>query len=272
MTSRLPAATSAPFEPDRFRSTVPYYVAHRLRYPRRLLALALQQSKLAANARVLDLGCGPGFLAIGFAGLGCYVLGIDPSTDMLAAARTQAAEAGVVAEFRKGSSYDLDTLEDRFDLVVMGRSFHWMDRAQTLISLDRLVAPGGSVALFYDRHVRCAENAFEGILEKARETFGERNTIHAARKAKKLVPDESIFMDSSFSQMIRLGVIERRAVDTDAIVGRAFSLSVTSHEKLGERAPAFEAELRQRLGELQPDGRFTELVEFDGLIATRKSQ
>jgi SAM-dependent methyltransferase len=269
MSQQDPAMVTAPFEPDRFRSTVAYYVAYRLRYPAELLQLVLQRLALGPGARVLDLGCGPGFLANGFAALGCTAIGLDPSTDMLAAAREESTKHAVTVDYRQGSSYDLDGLAERFDLAVMGRSFHWMDRPQTLRSLDRLVTPHGGVVLFYDQHIRCNENAFDSVLEKMRETYGERNTIHAARKSKKLMPDESIFMDSSFSHLLRLCLVQRRPVTADQVVGRAFSLSLTSPEKLGERAPAFEAELRRRLSEVQPDGKFTELVEFNALIGTR---
>ena len=259
------------FEPDRFRSTVPYYVAHRPRYPRGLLELVLAQVGLRQGARVLDLGCGPGFLALGFAELGCKSIGIDPNAEMIAAACQAADVAGLDVEFRLGSSYDLDALSDRFDLAVMGRSFHWMDRAATLISLDRIIAPGGAVVMFYDHHMRCSENAFESVAEKVRETFGERNPIHSARKSNKLLPDEALFLDSHFSALVRLGIVERRALDADAIVGRAFSLSVTSPEMLGDRVLAFESELRAGLAELRPDGRFTEIIEFNALIATRST-
>jgi len=59
------SAGTAPFEPHRFRSTIDHYVVNRPRYPRALLQLILKRLRLKAGARVLDLGCGPGFLAIG---------------------------------------------------------------------------------------------------------------------------------------------------------------------------------------------------------------
>lgn len=62
---------------------------------------------LRFSARVLDLGCGPGQLAVAFARLGATVTAIDPEPDMLAAARHLAAEAGVSWTTVEGSSYDL---------------------------------------------------------------------------------------------------------------------------------------------------------------------
>lgn len=266
----MPTQTRS-FQPDRFRSTVAYYVAHRPRYPDALLRKVLRELRLAHGARVLDLGCGPGFLAIALARLGCTAVGIDPNTEMLAAAEAEAAAAGVVGvSFRQGSSYDLGAAPASCDLVTMGRSFHWMDRADTLSRLDKLLAPGGGIALFHDHHIRCAQNAFDKVLDEVREAFGGPTELDAERKAGTWDPHEVVLMASPFHRLTRIGVIERRPLDTEAIVGRALSLSNTSPEKLGDRMETFVAELRRRLAELSPEGRFTELIELSALVAVRE--
>jgi len=259
----------APFEPGRFASTVSYYVANRPRYPQALLELVLKHTGMCAGASVLDLGCGPGFLANGFAQLGLTAVGLDPNPGMLDAARQEATRLGCTVDYRLGSSYDLDALPVRFDLAVMGRSFHWTDRPRTLQSLERLVSANGAVVLFYDSHMRCAENDFEGVLNRMRERYSRDAIRLKLKKSHAVKPDESVFLDSTFSCMIRIGQLERRTLTADTIVGRAFSLSATSPEKLGDRLPAFESELRARLAELSPNGEFTELVEFTALICRR---
>lgn len=47
----------------------------------------------------------------------------------------------------EGSSYDLGVRHGSFLLVVMGRSFHWMDRDATLRVLDRIIDPAGASVL-----------------------------------------------------------------------------------------------------------------------------
>ena len=59
-------------------------------------------------------------------------------------------------------------------------------------------------------------------------------------------------------------------ISEDAIVGRAFSQSTSSPEKLGEQTDAFEAELRDKLRELSPDGNFIEIAEMVALVARRE--
>lgn len=59
----------------------------------------LDELKVAAGAKVLDLGCGTGRHAVALAGHGLRVTGIDLSDDMLAVAAATAQAAGVDVEW-----------------------------------------------------------------------------------------------------------------------------------------------------------------------------
>ena len=50
---------------------------------------------------------------------------MDPSTEMLTAARALTIEATNI-RYLAGSSYDLEPTLGNFHLALMGRSFHWM--------------------------------------------------------------------------------------------------------------------------------------------------
>src|SRR3954469_1042980 len=143
---------SVPYEPRRFAGTAAFYERYRLGYPDRLLARVADLAGLKPGDAVLDLGCGTGMLAVGFAKLGMAVTAMDPEPDMLAATGAAAEAAGVTVKVVQGSSHDLAPGMGPFALVAMGRSFHWMDRAATLAVLDRIVTPHGGVALFHDTH------------------------------------------------------------------------------------------------------------------------
>ena len=45
----------------------------------------------------------------------------------------------------------------------MGRSFHWMDRVDTLKRLERLIEPAGAVALFNDSAPAIPANAWRKV-------------------------------------------------------------------------------------------------------------
>jgi SAM-dependent methyltransferase len=259
------------FEPRRFRSTVPYYARFRLGYPPKLIARIAGAVGLAASDAVMDLGCGPGLLAIPFAEAGMRVIGVDPEPDMLEAARAAAAEAHLEIDFRQGSSFDLPPGIGPFKLVTMGRSFHWMDRAATLRVLDRLISPGGAIALFEDDHPRTAENSWLTILREVGERYGYGQASHrvAARKSD-YRSHVSYLLDSAFSHVARIGVFIRHTITAEDIIGRAFSLSMLSTEKLGDRADAFDNDLRAALAAASPEGHFTEIAELAAVVATRQ--
>lgn len=258
------------YEPRRFRANVPYYARYRLGYPDALIERIVAAAGVRPGDAVLDLGAGPGLLAIAFARAGMAVTAVDPEPEMLAALRSAAADAGATIDIRQGSSFEMPQGIGPFRLVAIGRAFHWMDRSATLDDLDRLVGPGGAIALVHDDHPATVENAWRNALRDLADRFGRAEAPHVrTSRSRGYRTHESVLMDSAFSQLERVGIVVRRALSADDIVGLAFSLSALSPEKLGARASTFEAELRAELARLSPEGRFTEIAELSALIARR---
>ncbi|MGY5812042.1 class I SAM-dependent methyltransferase [Rhizobium sp. LEGMi198b] len=261
---------TAPFNARRFQSTAAYYLRYRIPYPDTLIARVAERSGLKAGDHVLDLGCGPGQLGIAFARLeGATVTAMDPEPEMLAAAEEGASSAGVEITVRQGSSYDLGPDIGKLHLCIMGRSFHWMDRQATLTALDRLIEPGGAVVLFHDRQVLATPD-WRSIVDKLTETFApERHQERLLRKSKAWAPHEAMLLASPFCNLERIGIVNQYQRDIEDIVGRVFSMSSTSPQALGDKLADFEAALRAELLEVAPDGKITEIVESQGLLAFR---
>jgi ubiquinone/menaquinone biosynthesis C-methylase UbiE len=261
---------SESFNPRRFRSTVPFYARYRLGYPDSLIARVVEHVGLRAGDAVMDLGCGPGLLAVPFAKLGMRVVAIDPEPDMVAACGEAAAAAGVVVDVRQGSSYALPQDTGSFRLVTMGRSFHWMDREATLKTLDGVVTRDGALAFFDDDHPKTAENAWRRALRAVGEQYGRNTSPNVALQMREDYRSaKSLLLDSAFPRLAGLSAFVRRTITADEVVGLGFSLSTTSPDRLGERAPAFEADLRAALAAISPDGRFIEIAELSALVAQR---
>jgi SAM-dependent methyltransferase len=262
------------FEPRRFRSTASHYVRGRLAYPFRLIQRVAQRVKIEREHRILDLGCGPGFLAVAFGRLAGEVLGVDPEPEMLAVAQEYAAQNGSAAIFRKGSSYDLKPDFGKFRLTAMGRSFHWMDRATTLDSLHALTEPGGAVAIFRDRHLRVPENAwkeeFDSFFDALRESDSARDIERGS--GPKGQPHESVLLQSPFSNLERISVIQRLSTPIDLLIDRALSYSVASPERLGDGQDDFIARLQEFLVRQSSDRVITEVVETEALLAFRPDE
>lgn len=259
----------APFRPERFASAADHYVNARPRYAPALLERLAREAALNTNSRVLDLGCGPGTLAIPLARYAGTVIGIDPNGEMIAAAKRQSAGFTPAIDWRVGSSQDLVSSLAPLDLVVMGRSFHWMDRSATLARLDKLVAPHGAIALLNTESVPCLAGRWRDIWDALRAEYGRPDEFDAFRRSPDWEPHEAVLLRSPFSRLEKFAVVEMRTASIDDLVSRALSQSSTTPEALGERRAAFETALRSGLLAICPDGRFTEILESVALLARR---
>jgi SAM-dependent methyltransferase len=99
-------------------------------------------------ARILDLGCGTGSLAVLLAQAGHEVIGIDTSAEMLALARDKAATAGVRLDLGRADAADPPFGPASAD-VVLCRHVLWSldDRDAVLANWTRLLCPGGRLVL-----------------------------------------------------------------------------------------------------------------------------
>jgi len=71
----------------RFASTVEFYSRYREPYPPAFFNYVAERIGLRGDESLLDIGCGPGLLAIGFALFVEHCTGIDPEAAMIAARR-----------------------------------------------------------------------------------------------------------------------------------------------------------------------------------------
>ena len=110
------------------------------------------------GARVLDLGCGTGRLALGLAAAGHAVTGIEPSSASLAAARNKAGAEGVTWIHGTAESAP----EGAFDVAIMtGHVSQFLGEdewTRALRALWRALVPGGRLAFHaYDPEARIWE-------------------------------------------------------------------------------------------------------------------
>lgn len=257
------AMNTQPFQPHRFQNAASHYLAGRAAYAPHLIARVVELTGLNPGHRLLDLGCGPGPLAKAFAPCVAQVMGVDPEPEMLAIA-AQHAPANIV--WRQASSYDIAPDWGCFQLVTMGRSFHWMDRADTLRRLRALVPPGGAVALFNDTHPELPENGWwPGYRALLRQHEREPGPQHRPG----WVPHEAMLLESAFCRLESHAVIERRRTSLDALVARAFSMSSIALARAAGAAAGLEQEIAALLAPHAQDGQVTEIVASQALLGFR---
>ena len=258
-------------EPHRFEDAVPHYIQHRVRYADRLMERIAKESSLTPSSKVMDLGCGPGFIANRIAAFAGNVTGVDPNERMLAAARQEAAAMGVDnVVYLIGSSFDLSIVDGPLQLVTMGRSFHWMDRTATLAALDNLVAADGVVALLWDQKPEAPENAWWETFKQICRDFEAQDDFWKERRSKDWEPHVSILMRSAFTDVTHIGYYEHRHWTVEDLIGLALSQSGTTSSRLGDKKAAFEQAVRDALAPLAVDGTLTGLVEHSATLARRR--
>ncbi len=146
--------TTMPYDPTIYRGSATFYVQGRPPYSSALATALAGELGLDGSARLLDIGCGPGVLAITLAGCFEEVIGLDPDAEMLAEGARRAVQAGLGAiRWVHARAEDLPTLDlGRFKLVTFGQSFHWTDRERVAETVYEILEPGGALALIAHEH------------------------------------------------------------------------------------------------------------------------
>jgi arsenite methyltransferase len=114
--------------------------------------VVLESLALRPGERVVDVGTGPGLLAVEIAaavGPDGLVCGIDVSDSMLALARARATRpGGAPIELRQAAADQLPCAEEAFDVAVSTQVFEYVeDVPAALAEVHRVLRPGGRVLL-----------------------------------------------------------------------------------------------------------------------------
>ncbi len=106
----------------------------------------------AKGARVLDVGCGPGFWTRELARRGYEVAAVDLTDTAVRLAQRSLALFGLAAEVRQGDAENLPFAAESFDGVVShGVIHHTPDTARCVAEMARVLRPGGLavVSVYY---------------------------------------------------------------------------------------------------------------------------
>jgi ubiquinone/menaquinone biosynthesis C-methylase UbiE len=258
-----------------FAGTAGYYARYRLRYPAAVLDIVAARFGLDGTGRLLDLGTGPGQLAIPLAKHFAEVVASDVSAEMIAEGERQAERAGVTnIRWLTGRAEETPADLGQFQLVTIGGAFHWMDQPTVLRRLETLVAPGGAVALFGmgGSHWNVPELWSQAVVATIQRWLGQER--RAGQRVARF--DERRFEDwlaeSAFSRL-EIGTYQFHPIWTlDEVIGELYSTSYANPTLLGDRLPAFEADLRRELLAIEPSGRYTRAINCDWVFAWRPGE
>jgi len=237
-----------------FETAVEFY-RYREPYPAEFFETVAARLGLTGTKRLLDIACGPGNLAIGFAPFVGSLIALDPEPAMLGAARSAAVNAGVEITFIQTGIQNFDPHPASFDFVTVGRAQHWLPRDATLRVLEKAIAPGGVIAVCGSRTSDAPVNAWFRKYEEVRRAYASDPS-----ESRYKIDMDAWFASSGFRRKDDIRIAYRHKLTIADLVGRALSFSVTSPAVLGDRRVEFEEKVRASLEPFAPDGSIEEEV------------
>jgi SAM-dependent methyltransferase len=257
-------------EHSAFSEAARYYVAGRPPYSRALLLALQRELALDGHGRLLDVGCGPGFLTVEMASAFDESVALDPEPSMLAAGRLRAEAAGRTGiRWVRGRAEDLPDLGiGPCRLVTFGQSYHWTAGVPVLDAVHHLLAPRGAIALIghraEGRHQpegpdlpRIPEDEILALVQH----FADHDAGPPPKDpGKRATPHlhEADLEASLFGRCRTVYAPGRPDIvrDIDSVVAGYFSTSYAAPRRFGHSREPFETAVRELLRQRSPQGLF----------------
>jgi SAM-dependent methyltransferase len=244
----------------RFASTVAYYESARPPYGAAFFAAVALELGLDRSQRLLDVGAGPGILAIGFAPFCREVVGVDPEPGMVEAARAAAERAGVAVRFVEGRFEDAVASLGAFEIVTIGRAIHWLDPEPARAALERALARQGKVLVCGATSAKDGRNPWLKAFNAVRDHWkGDRPSRD----------HRTFFADGHFTRTGTIRVEGTYAIPVERLVERVLSMSTSSSERLGDEVPAMKSAMREALAPFAAGGMIEDIVEATAEVFER---
>ena len=202
---------------------------------------------------------------------------MDPDPEMIETGRERARGIDNV-RWRNAGSRDLGADLGIFRLVLMGQSFHWMDRDQVLRDLGPLVeddgglallGPGHGLVLLGDTPVGPPRESWEDAARAVLKSHGVDRGRHPSSNPSEPRHEQAI-LRSTFEIAEYHEFESELAMTPDDVIGRLYSFSGDLRGRLGDRIDAFERDLRAAITTLYPAGQFIERLRTGVLVAVKK--
>lgn len=166
-----------------FNNIIADYDFARPGYPASLFEEIVGAAKLCHNARLLEIGAGPGQATDYFVRNGYSVTSLEIGEDQVNFLRERYASfPNFQAVYSSFEEYDIP--EESFDLVFSATAFHWIDPVVGIPKAYKLLKRGGAFALFWH---------LESIVRQETELQSELSRIfrqHAPRLDDYISPEE----------------------------------------------------------------------------------
>ncbi|MDX6573942.1 MAG: hypothetical protein QOC86_3098, partial [Gaiellales bacterium] len=253
-----------------YRGSAGYYAQGRFAYPAAMTDALAHELALDGRGRLLDVGCGPGSVALVLASQFEWVVGIDADADMIAEGRREAERLAVRnAEWIAMRAEDITPALGTFRVVTFAQSFHWMDQPRVARAAWAVLEPGGAWVHVNATTHRGAET--DEPLPSPQPPRDEiRELVHGylgpvRRAGQGHLPagtqrgEEDVMAAAGYTGPGRITVERGDLLERteDEVVASVYSLSWAAPHLFGQRQDEFERDLRGLLQSASPNGRFS---------------
>jgi SAM-dependent methyltransferase len=262
------------FRPDLYRGTSAFYDRYRLPYPDALVDDLCARTSVSGHGRMLDLACGPGTATFPLSGHFAEVWAVDQEPEAVAFAADKAARLGIDnVRWMTGRAEDVDTAEV-FDVVTIGTAFHRLKRRRVAERAMQWLRDGGHLALLWgdtalNGTAHWQQVLAEIVVDWMQRTEGEDRLPAGLEEHLTQLPHTAVLEDAGFVIVGREEFEEIHDWSLEELIGLVYSTSLLPRAVLGDRVEAFEADVRERLGALEPTGVFRERASFAYDLAHR---
>jgi SAM-dependent methyltransferase len=254
----------------RFATTADLYEQYRPPYPARFFRTVVERLKLDKRHALIDLGTGPGVLALGFAPFVGRLIGVDPEPAMLAAARDAARRAAAEVTFIEGKAEDLPAEIGCFDVVTIGRALHWMDHSALGAVFARLIAPKGAIVICASFPARDGSNPWLEDYDAARRRWSSEELLAGSRRGEHAHRNPNdVLGPLGFGVIETIRVEATHQVSATDLARRVLTHSSSSPAALGDKADAMLADIEARLLPFSRDGLLEETLMAAASVARR---
>ncbi len=129
-----------------FAGVAEAYERGRPDYPPAVVGALAAELELPAGARVLDLAAGTGKLTTGLVRAGFDVVAVEPQESLC---ELLAAKVGA-ERVKRGTAEQIPLAEGSVAAVTVADAFHWFDQAAALSEIQRVLQPGGGLAVLFN--------------------------------------------------------------------------------------------------------------------------
>jgi SAM-dependent methyltransferase len=270
------------YDPTYYSGSAPYYTAGRPPYSRELPALLAEMVPLDGNGRLLDVGTGPGTLAVLLAPLFEAVLAVDPDAAMLREGQRHASAAGAAnVEWICDRAERIGGLRlGAFRLVTFGQSFQWTERERVAEIIYDLLEPRGVLALISHvhqgrpipsgpGHPPIPHDALRAIVEGflgPRKRAGQGVAVASTTRHEEVLSRTRFGTPTCVYAPGRPDIVQ----DADGVIANYLSMSFCAPHLFGDRLEEFRTAMRHELEGRSSSGLFRDWPGDTEIVVARR--